>query len=334
MRDAVEVAFEVGIYHIGVAVLKVSVNFPQCVFATSTGPEPVTHRQKFVLEDRFYYPFHRCLDDSVLDGGNSQRACFASRFGYLHSFHGLRIVSPLFENHRQFIQVLLGIGRKCFNALFVYPRCAMIGLYLFPCRSQCARSINLVDQTEPFCTFDTVTQCRQHTFRPDVTIYPFPFGWGRFSLFSPFRHFRFLAHAFVLSSLPALLTLPYSSALRYYEGSDSCHLHLVAGLPAYLAQTSRHSVSKHVGDPNIALTASSAYLVCFRLRLESASSPSLPAETSSLYYGLPVRFRLLSTPPRDDAVTFRYGVLAYSDTDFHRAVCAPSQAHGFPPARE
>jgi hypothetical protein len=26
--------------------------------------------------------------------------------------------------------------------------------------------------------------------------------------------------------------------------------------------------------------------------------------------------------------------LAYSDTDFHRAVCAPSQAHGFPPARE
>ena len=131
----------------------------------------------------------------------------------------------------------------------------------------------------------------------------------------------------LVTSFPALLTLPYSSALRYYEGSDSCHLHLVAGLPAYLAQTSRHSVSKHVGDPNIALTASSAYLVCFRLRLESASSPSLPAETSSLYYGLPVRFRLLSTPPRDDAVTFRYGVLAYSDTDLHRAVCAPSQAH-------
>jgi len=138
----------------------------------------------------------------------------------------------------------------------------------------------------------------------------------------------------LVTSFPALLTLPYSSALRYYEGSDSCHLHLVAGLPAYLAQTSRHSVSKHVGDPNIALTASSAYLVCFRLRLESASSPSLPAETSSLYYGLPVRFRLLSTPPRDDAVTFRYGVLAYSDTDFHRAVCAPSQAHGFRPSPE
>jgi hypothetical protein len=26
--------------------------------------------------------------------------------------------------------------------------------------------------------------------------------------------------------------------------------------------------------------------------------------------------------------------LAYSDTDFHRAVCAPSQAHGFRPAPE
>ncbi|MFY9259740.1 MAG: hypothetical protein WAO71_04445, partial [Gallionella sp.] len=61
--------------------------------------------------------------------------------------------------------------------------------------------------------------------------------------------------------------------------------------------------------------------------LTLAGSPSCPAESSSLYYGLPVRLRLLSTPPRDDAVIFSYGVLAYSDTDFHHAVCAPSQAH-------
>jgi hypothetical protein len=74
-------------------------------------------------------------------------------------------------------------------------------------------------------------------------------------------------------------------------------------------------------------TPTSAHLVCFRLRLTLAGSPPCPAESSSLYFGPPVRFRLLSTPPRGDAVTFGYGVLAYSDTDLHRAVYAPSRAH-------
>jgi hypothetical protein len=40
-----------------------------------------------------------------------------------------------------------------------------------------------------------------------------------------------------------------------------------------------------------------------------------------------VRLRLLLTPSRDDAITFGYGVVAFSDTDFHRADRAPSWAH-------
>ena len=31
---------------------------------------------------------------------------------------------------------------------------------------------------------------------------------------------------------------------------------------------------------------------------------------------------------RNDAVTFGYGAVAHSDTDFHRADLAPSRAHG------
>jgi len=34
--------------------------------------------------------------------------------------------------------------------------------------------------------------------------------------------------------------------------------------------------------------------------------------------------------PRGNAVTFGYGVVAYSDTDFHRANVAPSRAHSPP----
>ena len=64
---------------------------------------------------------------------------------------------------------------------------------------------------------------------------------------------------------------------------------------------------------------------------EQARRSSL-AESSSFTYGPTVRLRLLPTSPRDDAVTFGYGAVAYSDTDFHRANVAPSQAHSFPHA--
>ena len=44
MRDAVEVAFEVGIHHMGVAAPEVPVHFPQRVFAASARPESVARR--------------------------------------------------------------------------------------------------------------------------------------------------------------------------------------------------------------------------------------------------------------------------------------------------
>src|SRR5262245_38499763 len=56
---------------------------------------------------------------------------------------------------------------------------------------------------------------------------------------------------------------------------------------------------------------------------------STPAESSSFTYGPTFRLQLLPTPLRADAVTFAYGVVAYSGTDFHRADVAPSRAHSF-----
>ena len=81
---------------------------------------------------------------------------------------------------------------------------------------------------------------------------------------------------------PGCLALFRSSALRYYEGSDSCFPSpRVTGLPACLAQTSQRSASNHVGAPGVALHAMTAHPVCFRLRPLSAGSPTLPAESSS-----------------------------------------------------
>ena len=73
-------------------------------------------------------------------------------------------------------------------------------------------------------------------------------------------------------------------------------------------------------------TPNSAHPMRFRLRPLLASSPPCPAESSSSSYRPPVRFRLLSTPLRSDAVSFGYGVLAFPDTDFYTVLCG--RLHG------
>ena len=65
----------------------------------------------------------------------------------------------------------------------------------------------------------------------------------------------------------------------------------------------------------------------FRLRHVLADSPPSPAESDSLFCGLPFRFQLLSPPFHNDAVTFSYDVMAYADRDFHPVDKLPLWAH-------
>jgi hypothetical protein len=44
MRNAVKVAFQVSIHHMGIAFLQVLINFPQPVFAAYSGSETVARR--------------------------------------------------------------------------------------------------------------------------------------------------------------------------------------------------------------------------------------------------------------------------------------------------
>jgi len=57
---------------------------------------------------------------------------------------------------------------------------------------------------------------------------------------------------------------------------------------------------------------------------------TIPDTRNSIYDEMLSHEDWLSTPPRDDAVTFGYGVLAYPDTDFHRADVTPLRAHSSP----
>jgi len=103
-----------------------------------------------------------------------------------------------------------------------------------------------------------------------------------------------------------------------------------AGLPAYCASPSCRSVSNHVGLPDHRLPPRQRDQRVSDFAPSEQARRSTPAESSSLSYGPTVRLRLLSTPLRADAVTFSYGAVAYSDTDFHRADVAPSRAHSPP----
>jgi hypothetical protein len=103
-----------------------------------------------------------------------------------------------------------------------------------------------------------------------------------------------------------------------------------AGLPAYCTSPSCRSVSNHVGLPDHRLPPRQRDQRVSDFALSEQARRSTPAESSSFTYGPTVRLRLLSTPLRADAVTFSYGAVAYSDTDFHRADVAPSRAHSPP----
>ena len=104
-----------------------------------------------------------------------------------------------------------------------------------------------------------------------------------------------------------------------------------AGLPAYLTTPSCRSVSNHVGLPEHRFIHHPQRVQRLSdFAMNEQARRSTPAESSSFSYGPTVRLRLLPTPLRADAVTFGYGAVAYSDTDFHRANVAPLRAHSFP----
>ena len=88
-----------------------------------------------------------------------------------------------------------------------------------------------------------------------------------------------------------------------------------------------HPVVRRFGFAPIARATGFVFSQQTRPRAPTESSSPCPG-VSGPCYGLVVLVPLLSTPPRGDAVTVRYPTtLRRRETDLHRSVCAPSQAH-------
>jgi len=175
--------------------------------------------------------------------------------------------------------------------------------------------------TVPTSSFDAVLQRRHHALRPHRSFHPRPVLAGFCTLCSPRGHCRCclclgLGHcaSTFLPTFPrrgfAIRAFRGSPPLRYYAGSDSCRasparqvslltLHCLPDIPPPITSRARTSLCQ---SPQRVRSIPFG----FRLRQARASSPPHAAESGSSSYGLPVRLRLLPTPPHGDAVAFSF----------------------------
>ena len=167
MRDRVEIAGQVGVHHVGVAVLDQPIDFPQRVMASAPRSEAVAPVAEPRFENRFDHEPDSLLDDAILDRRNAQRPRSSIAFGDVDPFDGLRAVRSLPQRRRQLGQIVFGPRREPLDALPIHARRAFVGPDLRPGRRQRLGREHLIHQTEPFAAFDAVAQRRQHAFRPD-----------------------------------------------------------------------------------------------------------------------------------------------------------------------
>ena len=163
---------------------------------------------------------------------------------------------------------------------------------------------------------------------------------GLCALYSPCRHSRRLAFALPLRVAHASTFLPPvpqrcfavsasrgSSPLRYHEGSDSCPAHLRRRSPHLLRHTflsfrlQPPRLPEHRLPPRQRVQRVSDFAMNEQAR--RSSPPNRVRHPTDRQFASGCSPRRLGA----NAVTFGYGVVAYSDTDFHRANVTPSRAH-------
>jgi len=190
-------------------------------------------------------------------------------------------------------------------------------------------------------SLDAVTRRRQHVF-PSLRGFNFWPVWpvSLCVLFSPCGHYRRLLLALLRFDSPTSTFLPPvprrsfalcasrgRSPLRYHEGSDCCAAHLRPSSPHLLRYTFLSFRLQPRGLPDHRFPPRQRDPRFSDFALASLARRSSPPNRVRYPTDQQFALRLLSTPPRGDAVTFGFGVVASSDTDFHRADAAPSWAH-------
>ena len=127
------------------------------------------------------------LRNSIAHRRNSERASLVgTRFRNIHAPNHLHLVSSLAQVVFQFANMPYQVRCEIFDRNMIYTGSTLVGSYLAVCGKQVLGLVDLVDQTMPFASSNTVEfQCGQHRIGPDTRFGPLPAGayvFGRFSL--------------------------------------------------------------------------------------------------------------------------------------------------------
>src|SRR6478672_9203205 len=122
MRNAVEVAFQIGVHHIAAAVLDQGIHLAQSVLAGPPRPEAIARWVEHCLEYRFDDELDRRLDDPVLDHRDAQRSCRAIALRDLNPPYRQRTVLPGPQALRKLSQISLRPSLEPFDALPIHAR--------------------------------------------------------------------------------------------------------------------------------------------------------------------------------------------------------------------
>jgi hypothetical protein len=131
--------------------------------------------RKFTLEDGFQHMPQRRLHHAIPNRWYAQWSFLvAAGFGYPCSSDRVWLVlalSQFFFQPQKLTFVLLVELRNC---LPVHSRTATISPNCVKRTLKIPRSIDLVNQPEPFASFDSVFQSHQHALRPNTQFHPRP----------------------------------------------------------------------------------------------------------------------------------------------------------------
>ncbi len=150
VRNGVEVAFQVGIDHPGVAALEERVHAAQRVFGPAPRSEAVTVLGEFRLEDRFQDVPQGGLHNAVAHRRNAQRSLFlAAGLGYPSPSGRVWAVGVLSQLLVQPGQLGFGVPGEMREGLSVGTRAAPVLPDLGKGTVQIGGGVGLVHQTEP-----------------------------------------------------------------------------------------------------------------------------------------------------------------------------------------
>jgi len=241
----------------------------------------------------------------------------------------LGTITAVLQLCREALQISFQVLLKHLDGLMVHAGGSFVRLHSRKGLQQIRAAVNLINQTEPFASFNSLFESCQHPFRPDRRFGPRPAGTHFSSLCSHHWHYRWFCFRrsvhHVSTFLRSLRSTPITELPRYYGRSDSClPLGSLAPLNASMntllpgSQVSLihahglpdHSVSNHLAPAGDALSrypsARQLTVLPVRLRHCYAGSSGIPGRIEFVILRLVVHLLLPPTPPLGDAVAFSF----------------------------